>query len=53
MEKWVQFKLTEFKGFWRVIPESANDSFKMQENLNFRILFAVLPGLLQHPSQKV
>lgn len=53
MEKWVQFKLTEFKGFWRVIPESANDSFKMQENSNFSILFSVLPGLLQHPSQKV
>jgi hypothetical protein len=53
MEKWVQFKLTEFKGFWRVIPETATDSFKMPENHNFNILFSVLPGILQHPSQKV
>jgi hypothetical protein len=53
MEKWVQFKLTEFKGFWRVNPDTANDSFKMPDNHNFNILFSVLPGILQHPSQKV
>ena len=53
IEKWVHFKVTEFKGFWRSLPDSATDGFIMRENRNFAILFSVLPGLLQHPSQKV
>ena len=47
------FKLTEFKGYLRVVPEQPNDSFVLSDNHNFSILFSVLPGLLQHPSQKV
>jgi hypothetical protein len=53
IEKWVRFKLTEFKNFWRTIPDVENSSFVMTDNPNFNILFSILPGLLQHPSLKM
>jgi len=53
IEKWVRFKLTEFKNFWRTIPDVENSSFVMTDNPNFNIFFSILPGLLQHPSLKM
>jgi hypothetical protein len=53
MEKWMQFKLTEFKQYWKIIPEQANDGFALADSHNFSIFLSVLPGLLQHPCHKV
>jgi len=56
VEKWFRFKLTLLKGFIRDLPEQPTDGFVITEDdrmRDFRILFSVLPGLMQHPQFKV
>ena len=55
IEKWLRFKVTLFKSYLRDLPEVLTDGFVMTEDermRDFKILFSVLPGVVQHPQLK-